>query len=292
MNRVITVTDNVMSKVIGYSYYEDGLRASMTDPENNLTEYSYDNAKRLKELKYNSAIEAAYDYNALGLWTTVTTGAVANPAAVTTYTYNSQLWLSGMQHIIPATGAVISAYAYTYDYAGNRTGMTLSNNGITPTQTITYTYDAIYQLTMVTTTGTSTTTNTNTYDGVGNKLSNNNNGTWTYYAVNDANQVISRTSGATTVTMDYDGNGNLITETAGASIWAYAYDYDNRLTGHNVPGTSNDMVLTYDALSRRIKKNVNSGASIEKYLYDGQGSHAVGFCQPGLSRCQFGERDP
>ena len=86
---------------------------------------------------------------------------------------------------------------------------------------------------------------------------------------NDANQVISRTSGATTVTMDYDGNGNLITETAGASIWAYAYDYENRLTGHNVPGTSNDMVLTYDAFSRRIMKNVNSGTSIEKYLYDG-----------------------
>jgi len=220
-------------------------------------------------VQYNSAIEAQYDYNALGLWTTMTSGAVANPAAVTTYTYNSQLWLSGMQHIIPATGAVISSYAYTYDYVGNRTGMIMSNNGITPTQTITYTYDTIYQLTMVTTTGTSTTTNTNTYDGVGNKLSNNNNGSWTYYAVNDANQVISRTSGATTVTMDYDGNGNLITETAGASIWAYAYDYENRLTNHNIPGTSSDMVLTYDALSRRIMKNVNSGTSIEKYLYDG-----------------------
>jgi YD repeat-containing protein len=202
----------------------------------------------------------------------MTSGAVANPAAVTTYTYNSQLWLSAMQHIIPATGNVISSYGYTYDYVGNRTGMTLSNNGITPTQTITYTYDAIYQLTMITNTGTSTTTNTNTYDGVGNKLSNNNNGTWTYYAVNDGNQVISRTSGGTTCIMQYDPNGNLVTETAGASVWAYTYDYENRLTNHNAPGTSSDMVLTYDAFSRRIKKNVNSGTSIEKYLY-GRAGH-------------------
>jgi len=68
LNRLITVTDKKYPspyKVIQYTYYEDGTRASMTTPESDVIEYTYDNAKRLLTVERNNTVAATYTYNAL-----------------------------------------------------------------------------------------------------------------------------------------------------------------------------------------------------------------------------------
>ena len=76
LNRLAKVTNNKFSpaKIIQYTYWEDGLRKTMIDAESNLTEYSYDKAKRLLTVKQNSVVQATYEYNELGLRTKLTLG--------------------------------------------------------------------------------------------------------------------------------------------------------------------------------------------------------------------------
>jgi RHS repeat-associated protein len=59
----------------------------------------------------------------------------------------------------------------------------------------------------------------------------------------------------------------MITETNGANVWVRGYDWRNRMTSYNAPGTNNDATYDYDGLDRRISRTVN--ASLTKFIYDG-----------------------
>ena len=70
----------------------------------------------------------------------------------------------------------------------------------------------------------------------------------------------------------HDTEGNVVTKTslATGSQWTYAYDFHNRMTSA-IETSSNGNVLTqasytYDALNRRIGKNVNG--NVTTFFYD------------------------
>lgn len=246
------------AKVIQYTYYEDGLRKSMTDPENNLVEYTYDKAKRLATAKRNTVTESTYEYNALGLRTKLTYG----NTSYAEYEYNHSLrWLTKLSNK-KSDASVISSFAYTHDKVGNRKTMTLANG-----DAITYTYDEIYQLTSEIRTGTSAYNISWTYDEVGNRLTQLKDSVQTTYTYNDANQLLSDTTSGVTTTYEYDNNGNQIKKTKGTDIWQWAYDYENRQVSYDDPVNTNDAACTYDASGSRIIKNVN--AVVEKHILDG-----------------------
>lgn len=107
-----------------------------------------------------------------------------------------------------------------------------------------------------------------TYDNVGNRTQQTRDSvTTTYYAYNTANQLISETTFALTNIYQYDNNGNMSQKTDGTDTWTWGYDYQNRQTSFDAPGTANDATYAYNANGTRISKTVNS--IVEKYILDG-----------------------
>jgi RHS repeat-associated protein len=261
LNRLLTVTNNKFSpaKVIQYTYWDDGLRKTMTDPESNYIEYTYDNAKRLKTVKKGENLEATYYYNELGLRTQLV---LAN-GSYTDYAYNSTTkWLSGVTNMKSDHSTTISSFVYEHDKVGNRTKMTLLGGDY-----IDYTYDHIYQLTNEVRTGGTAYNIAWIYDEVGNRTQQTRNSITTNYTCNDANQLRYEVTGAVITYYTYDANGNQIEKGDGSVTTTLTYDYENRQAAYDAPGTTNDASYTYSADGTRIAKTVNSVA--EKYILDG-----------------------
>src|ERR1700674_5443528 len=121
-----------------------------------------------------------------------------------------------------------------------------------------FTYDAIYEL--LTAKQGSTTKESYTYDPVGNRLSNLAGSGWSN---NASNELTSRTG----FTYTYDSNGNMLTSVSGANTTHYTWDFENRLTSVQLPGSGGTVNFKYDGFGRRIEKISSSATSI--YIYDG-----------------------
>ena len=55
-----------------------------------------------------------------------------------------------------------------------------------------------------------------------------------------------------------DNNGNMIQKSDGTNTWVWGYDYENRQTSYDAPGTTDDATYVYSASGNRIQKTVNS----------------------------------
>src|SRR5512138_2004446 len=83
---------------------------------------------------------------------------------------------------------------------------------------------------------------------------------WTYNALTD------ELMGHGAVSYTYDGNGNRATKVDASGTTSYSYDFENRLTRVDKPGGMY-VAYAYDALGRRVKKDVNGAVTL--YWYDG-----------------------
>ncbi len=131
---------------MSYSYYDNGNRKSVTDPEGATTSYEYDGKNRLKtattEAGTPQAKTTTYSYFPDDLLQSV-----SYPNAVTAiHAYDSANRLTSLTNT--RAGATISAYAYTYDDNGNRETQVETNGGTT--ETTTYGYDALNRLAHIT----------------------------------------------------------------------------------------------------------------------------------------------
>ena len=88
-------------------------------------------------------------------------------------------------------------------------------------------------------------------------------GSTTNYSRNSLNQYTS--VGGTSYS--YDNNGNMVTKTDASGNTPYTYNAENQLTRIDFPG-GGFAEYVYDALGRRIEKNVNG--TIIRYVYDGE----------------------
>jgi RHS repeat-associated protein len=167
-------------------------------------------------------------------------------------------------------GTTTTLLSLTYAY--NKTGTVTSVNGQVNSVTVSeqYMYDNIQRLTNATlTNGNARTTLSYSYDSLGNRLWQKQNGTVTNYSYNqDNNELKSSSSTSTSSVYSYDPNGNLLTKNvtnSGTVHWTYTWDP----AGHLVR-TSNDNgvqgAYSYDADGRLVGSKEGTTTSFYAYL--------------------------
>lgn len=98
-----------------------------------------------------------------------------------------------------------------------------------------YIYDNLYRLTdeQVTDATNGNRNTTFTYNAVGNRLTQDSDGTITTYVYDDNDRSSTETAGGVTTTYAYDDNGNTLSKSDGTTTVTYTYDDENRLLSEN-----------------------------------------------------------
>ena len=268
---------------IGVTYNAANQITAIT-ADGNTASYAYDGAQRLNQITYPSSEVVKYGFNSRGALESIKDGSNAAIADYTfddagrltkktlpngletVYEYNDANWVTKIalrQTANPST--VLQSFQYGYDKVGNRTWVKYADDSGDV-----YQYDPTYQLTGVKY-GVSNPEDgydlaigedravSYSYDALGNRITVLDNLTMTNYTVNDLNQY---TQIDLNNSYTYDTNGNL----TGDGTWTFGYDRE----GHLITASKSETSVTYkyDALGRRIEKNVNG--TVTKYVYSGQ----------------------
>ncbi len=217
LNRILTQVGGA-AQTTTYSYDANGNRLVITDPLTNQTQQAYDALNRLISVTDAATNTATYGYNAQEQLTTVT-----DPRALTTtYVYNA--FGDVLQQTSPDTGTT----TYTLDSAGNRTQATDARGVVT-----TMTYDALNRVT------------TRQFPATPSQ-----NITYTYDATAGGNHGVGRLTGFTDASGNtsyvYDDRGNVVTDTrvigTHTAVTTYAYTLADHLTEITYPS---GRLLTY-----------------------------------------------
>ena len=236
--------------------------------------FTYDNFGRrtLRTLQLNNTTiaSAGRSYDTFGR-----IASISNGTDTLSYTYRpgGQLSLSGWRN---AQNDAMSNQSYEYDQYNRLTGIKLNNinevsytlNAKDQRTAATYANAGLWNFTyddkgQVTGANGSSKSYTYSYDGIGNRLTANENSTVTNYTSNLLNQytLINNTA------PEYDADGNMTTSGNG---WAYTYNGENRITQATKGSTS--VTMAYDYAGRRISKTVSESGVVQnsyKYIYDG-----------------------
>jgi len=255
LGRVDHVTQPA-NKTITYSYDPVGSRSAMLDPDGGCTTYSYDAANRLTSLLNPFSERTTWVYDALSRASTLT---LAN-GAVTTYAYDAAGRLTLLRNA-KSDGTTISSFEYGNDSVGNRTGV-LEANG----DRVTWSYDALYQLTRERRSGANAYDITYSYDPVGNRVTKVASGVSTTYSYDAANELTIENAAGTVTTYSYDANGNTTVKNAAGSLTTYTWEGENRLS--KIESGDGVLTMTYDADGLRRKKQDSSATA--KFIWDGQ----------------------
>ncbi|GAB1544710.1 hypothetical protein NUACC21_73860 [Scytonema sp. NUACC21] len=231
-----TQTVNQDGFTVNYTYDNVGRLAGLTDGNNNrIISYTYDNVGRLSR-----------EDNGNGTYTT--------------YTYNNTQQIKELVNYAP-DGSVNSRLSYTYNALGQKTSMTTLDGMWT------YGYDAVGQLTSATFASTNPATPsqnlTYVYDAAGNRIRTIENNVTTDYTTNNLNQY----TNATGVSYVYDADGNLFSRTENEQISTFTYDDQNRLLQLDTPDGS--WRYEYDVFGNRVA-TIHNGQRTE-YLIDPTG---------------------
>jgi RHS repeat-associated protein len=250
-------TKQVARVVAGQTYttsyaYTAGQLSSIAYPSGRTVNITPDAIGRLSQIgSNNSNILTIGSYNAAGeiLGATYGNGMTAN------YTYNSRLELATLVSGSTTTPMLNLTYNYGSQNNGQIQGIT---DGVTPSQSSSYTYDELGRL-RVAQTNDLTAANTwklkFSYDRYGNRLSEiPEAGT----ATMPFNEVLVDPTTNRITALQYDAAGNVTND----GLHSYAYDAENKIT--HVDGAGS---FVYDAGGLRVKKNGTL------YIYDG--SHVI-----------------
>ena len=230
---------------ISYTYDLENQLTDIGSPAGNF-HFEYDDLSRIVEMTYPNDIR-------------------------TEMNYEGDVRLSKVEHIKEGTffDSIQSFFSYTYDNFNNRTSMKTFRRTLPINSPIDYTYDKKDQLLTATNPLMNQTNEVFTYDITGNRLRKSGQTTDSVY--NDNNQL----TDDQTYTYTYDDSGNLIQKIHKTSKATTKYDWDieNRLiqvTKHETEDAlpSETITYAYDALGRRIEKNING--NIKRYVYDNE----------------------
>jgi len=278
-----------------YTYDAMGNKTTVTDPNGNQTQYTYNNnglvASMQSGLQYDSGSgvydclsgsycpTTTYSYDANGNKTSM----VEPSGATVSYSYDHDNRLTQTSYS-DSTPTV----SYTYDAVGNRLSMTDGAG------TVNYTYDNNNQL-LSSTRGSDTFSYS--YDGAGNITSRTYpDGTSASYAYNQDEQLSSVTSSGNTTSYAYDPAGNLLTTTLpNGYVETRTYDDAGRLTEtDNANGGTvlSDYAYTLDPVGNPTKV-VQTGAvsGTTTYAYDGN-NRLIDACYQASCNESPGSNDP
>lgn len=279
VDKVATIT-LVNGLVISNTYYDNSLLRNTTEPNGNITQYSYDGYGNLLSRTNNNLADSDYQtlnhtYSNSGINRLSTTAnnqttaytydnydnqvAITNPnAAVTTYQYNA------FNQVTQKTDALSNQTSYQYNANNQLMHTTHPNRAV---------FETIYDtardivtkglvLQQIDPYGNA---KTYTYDKVGNKTSETNaNGNTTSYQYDGLGRIMKMTNaGGHSTYYQYDGAGNKIKQhfdyyhdTSLVNVTTYYfYDANNRLTQKHTVNTAfsanqNKTFYNYDTLGR------------------------------------------
>jgi RHS repeat-associated protein len=279
--------------------------------------YGYDAVGNETSVRDNTGVQVNSSYNANDWLTSRSwSGPGIDPVQVN-FRYNVRGGLTDIQRFAntSSTPQVIGQSHFTYDPAGNLTGLTHADGQNNPLVQYVYQYNAADELTSETHHG--QTTNYH-YDAIGQLLGTDNGSQPGQSYAYDANG--NRTGAAVRVDADnrvltdgafnyaYDNEGNLITKTeiATGNVTIYTYDFRNRLTSVTQRDAHGALLhsaqYVYDCFDRRISQTVDgvttnfvyngtqvwgdynaAGNAIAHYLYGDEGANDL------LARQRTGE---
>lgn len=269
------VTDSVNGITRDKAYDAGNRITSMTDRGGSVAWTYHPNSHKLKETKITHGAYAhttGYEYDALNQNTKITDGGQSyyfeydefgnvsryqsgNDTAAL-FTYDKTQKVTDL-YIGKKDSTPILSEQYKYDANGNRTNVTRTKDG--KTETVSYQYDSINQLTQETLAD--GTVKTYSYDGFGNRTSVKvGTAAATTAQFNAGNQLIKFGS----ETLTYDANGNRTSD----GKYKYTWNEADQLVAITKQGESTPFAAyKYDDDGRRIEKTVNGQTT--RYHYDG-----------------------
>ncbi len=252
--------DNVQY-VTQYSYDMNGNLKTITDPSGEVTTYNYSNDKAISVLNGAANLASNVNYKPTGPISSLTYG----NGIAGSLSYDNQYRITGI------TSASVMNLSYpTYDANGNIMAI---NNALDPTKNKAFTYDTLDRLSTATASGIWGSLSW-TYDGVGNRQTENSTG-YTYQP--NTNKL--NTVGGVSYGFDNDGNTTsqgarqytynqnqrLVQVVDGAMTATYAYNDDGQRVKKNVNGTVT--IFHYDLHGQLIAESNGAGAITARYVY-------------------------
>ncbi|TMQ61251.1 MAG: RHS repeat-associated core domain-containing protein [Candidatus Eisenbacteria bacterium] len=271
------------TNIVTSQYEGTGFRASVTYPSLRTITFLADELNRSESIVDSYTGTIKYDYlgpsrilNRIypnGTRLTMLSSPTDNVGAG----YDDARRLVDFANKLNSTGADVARFTYGYDNVGNRRfERRVHEASGSNWKGETYAYDAVYRLinrkegdlnASGVLQGTAPTTQDFTLDGLGNWKSHKKNSSTYNQTINSLNQytVFNGPTGSRSLT--YDFVGNLVQETLATGDQQYHYDFLNRLVTYLDTGR-NLTTYRYDALGRRISKNLNGGTHT-RFVYDG-----------------------
>lgn len=251
LNRIQTETFD--GRTVQYSYNITGRTQTTIYPDSTVVTKTYDTRNRLTGISKNNSLLVSYQYNNNNQLTGQT---FANGVSS-----NRQYDIAGRLINLNTASSSIQNTGFSYDNQGNKTAINRFN---APAKSEQFTYDDGYRITNYKrgpVGGSPVLQNSYTYDALGNRVSANLNGIATTYTSNNLNQLIN-SNGSQSINYTYNNNGNLIFD---GNFYKF-YDPEGRLVKDS-SAPANVLTYQYDALGRRVRKNLNG--NILKYSFSG-----------------------
>lgn len=262
-NGTVTITYDALNRISSetfdgrttrYNYNIAGRSQTTIYPDSTIVTKNFDTRNRLTDIAKNNTTLVSYQYNN------------ANQITVKNFSNgvssNMQYDFANRLNSISTAGGSIQNTSFTYDNERNKTSINRLNN---PALSEQFGYDNGHRLTNYkrgVIGGTPSIQNTYSFDNVGNRTNANLNGINTNYTANNLNQLTSSNNGSQNINFVYDNNGNLAYD----GIFYKTYDAEGRLLKDS-SSPINVLSYQYDALNRRVQKNMN-GTPV-KYSYSG-----------------------
>lgn len=252
LNRVVSETYG--GRTVSYSYDVAGRKKITTYPDGIVITKSYDTRNQLTSIAKNNTVLASYQYNNTRRLVSKTLANGVN----TSYQYD---FANRLNNIYTGAGAVQNSN-FLYNNEWNKASVSRLNDPVRSEQ---FTYDNGHRLTNYKRGiigGSPVLENSYQYDALGNRTSANLNGTNTTYTSNNLNQLINSNNGVQNINFTYDNNGNLTYD----GQFYKKYDAEKRLIKDS-SSPLNVFTYTYDALNRRVKRNLNG--TVLNYTFSG-----------------------
>ncbi|MGH1542728.1 MAG: RHS repeat-associated core domain-containing protein [Arenicella sp.] len=247
------------SKVLKTDYYPNSQIKTRTDAENTPTLYTYDGAGKLKSIQIATAGTILIDDYEGNLPSTI-----SYPGGTKrTQEYDG---LARLKQILVKNNAdnTLMDYQYGFDNVGNITYRNTQQGNFT------YGYDNAYRITSANQPN-SFGNQTYSYDKNGNRKTQDKAGADISYAHNENHELNQIIEGTITSLLVYDDNGAIMQQQSDSQTQSYTYNSYARIAEIQQGASSLTTLASYryDAMSRRVVKNVDGNSTYFLYTESG-----------------------